>query len=1006
MKLLTLKQLLIGYEETEDSLTKTETVTKVWSEPIKVGESDLTRIYAIWKGKKIEECINNIIKVALPSNKRISKEFLVNGITVDDEKYISLITTPSFMKHSGVEEGEDYYIDYKCEYLFIKEEDVDFIEELENVASLGKLKDKYNNEIAINKDVVSRLGLLTSTGDRVNVKYKMAVLPEMTYSHIANYLQFKENDEGKIDLKNLKELEKHEGMQVDFTAMDGSGFISPKLMNKIAKELGVSYKLDYIGIRTVGNAGKGLLIRFDWKRYLKEEHNLHELIVKDFWGNDIDLFTVDVISNASQIKWCKWFDSYEEMEQLKENYLKYIDILNGFNIIRYNKAYVKPYTLTNYQILSNLALSPMQLQELAQPTIDLYTRIIDREEDAVRIALGDWARENDGELSPTTKVHELIQLCDGIKMVKRNGKEISPILETGISNTVVESLVNKKVHELCGGRIYIDGIYKTVIKDVFSYMDSLIKGEYVYDNNGKLEAIRGYISESGLKEFTNYSVGEIGKRTLARSPLNCATELIKTELVENKMYEKYFKNFTNQILFYAFDNIMSQQSGEDEDLDTSLCINNEIIYNAVIEDIDENEVKWCFRNQFDGKTKKVIFDDKKENMYEEILDNAGNSIGIYSNCGAKLSNIMQSLVFKKNEDETYENAVVKDKDGNYIYNPNFTDKDYTDFIRENFQKVKRLSYYTLYLQMVAIDSVKTGEKVSTTMKKPINWLLRKELKPIYMYHAKYSKGKSREGYDFPTTANIPKNTLLNKFALNINKKIGYNARKELQPNNDAFFKLLVFKNDEEVSKKAISNIEKLYSIYREKQDELPKNLSSDAKKISKVKIDEEIMKGADVVRKHLNYLEILKGLNKARTEKGYRVSTRFITTFFYKELKQHILTFNEGIGTTYTVDEENGDIDYKFTKYRKEWISFGDIDLDTLECQRRLKRLGFANEIRIKDINCKEIGSLITIQDDKVITEKWEEAGTLFDEYIGKFVDGDYKVKYVDIKNNSIGIFI
>lgn len=1002
MKLLTLKQLLIGYEEVEDGSTNTETITKIWLDPIKVGESDLTRIYAIWKGQEIEDCINNIIKVALPNNKKVALDYLMNGIEMENEKYISLITTPSFMKHAGVEEGEDYYIDWECEYLFINKKDEEFIEFLEDIASLGKMKDKYNTEIAINKDIVSRLGLLTSTGDRVKVKYKMAILPEMIYSHVANYLQFKENDEGKIDLENWKEFDKKENLSVDFTAMDGSGFISPKLMKRIAKELNISHKLDYIGIRTVGNAGKGLLIRFDWKRYLKEEHKLDKLIVKDFWGNDTDLFDVDVISNASQIKWCKWFDSYEEMEELKQNYPKYESVLNGFNIIRYNKAYVKPYTLTNYQILSNLALSPIQLQELAQPTIDLYERIINRDEDAVRIALGDWARENNGELSPTTKVHELIQLCDGIKMVKRNGKEVNPILHTGISNTVIEALVNKKVHELCGGRVYIDGIYKTIIKDVFSYMDSLVNGEYIY-KEGKIEAIKGYISDKGLREYTNYSTGEVGSRVLARSPLNSATELIKTELVENEMYQKYFNNFTNQILFYAFDNTMSQQSGADEDLDTSLCINNEIIYNAVIEDIDENGVKWCFRNQFDGKAKKTLFD--KENMYKEILKNAGNSIGSYSNCGAKISNVMQKLVFKKNEDETYENAIVKNEDGEYVYNPNFKDKDYTDFIRSNFQYIKKYSYYTLYLQMVAIDSVKTGEKVSPKMEKNIFWL-KEELKPIYMYHAKYSKGKGREGYDFPTEDNNHKRTILNEFALEVNKKYGYNARKDLQPNNDTFFKLLVFKNDEEVSKKAISNIEKLYNIYIEKQDELPQNLSLEVKKKSKIKIDDEIMKGADIVRKHLNYLEILKGLNKARTKKGYHISTRFIITFFYKELKQHILSFNEGIGTTYIVDEENGDINYKFTKYRKNWISFGDIDLDTLECQRRLKKLGFTNEIRIKDINCNEIGNMITIQGNKVITEKWEEAGTLFDEYIGKFEDGDYKVKYIDIKEKSIGIFI
>ena len=55
MKLLTLKQLLIGYEKVEDGSTKTETITKIWLDPVKVGESDLTRIYAIWKGVVISD---------------------------------------------------------------------------------------------------------------------------------------------------------------------------------------------------------------------------------------------------------------------------------------------------------------------------------------------------------------------------------------------------------------------------------------------------------------------------------------------------------------------------------------------------------------------------------------------------------------------------------------------------------------------------------------------------------------------------------------------------------------------------------------------------------------------------------------------------------------------------------------------------------------------------------------------------------------------------------------
>ena len=78
----------------------------------------------------------------------------------------------------------------------------------------------------------------------------------------------------------------------------------------------------------------------------------------------------------------------------------------------------KKYTEANYQILSNLNLTPKELDELSKETEDIYDSVINGDIDAIRIMLGDVARENEEQdlLSASTKLHKLLQLikfcCD------------------------------------------------------------------------------------------------------------------------------------------------------------------------------------------------------------------------------------------------------------------------------------------------------------------------------------------------------------------------------------------------------------------------------------------------------------------------------------------------------------------------------------------------------------------------------------------------------------------
>ena len=607
----------------EEEEKKEENIVDIVKE-ITLDDNDVFRIYELWREEKLGEKIESIIKVDLPINEELALDYLENGVKYKDKEYVSLITSVGMMKK------EDIEVEYSCEYFFIDKDERDFKEALEDVASLGKLETKKGETMCINKDIVARLTLLLSSGNRVKLpKIKIAVLPEAFYKYSNNYLEFAEIEENKIDLNNLR-LVKKQNLELEHTAMDGCGFGMPSVFDEIQKQLGKKYKIDFAVIRTLGTAGKGLIVRFDHKKYIKEELKLDKLIVKDMWNNDIDLMQVDVVLNESMVKWGKWFSSQQEIADLMNSpkYAKYKDLFFGFNITKVNKEAVKEYTEANYQVLSNIIITLKKLMELQKADEETYKKAIDLDTDTVRIMLGDVKREDMEALSPSTKMHGILQLDEGIKKCQSFYK-------------VVGNLVNKKINELAGGGIKLKGNYKTQVHDIISYINSLVDPQYIY-KDGKLKGIEVSMDkENGLNAYNHYVPKNLGKRVLARCPLNSATEIIKTELKPNKLYDKYFGDLTEELIFYPFDDTLMLQSGADTDGDISFVIEEETIYNGVIDDVDENGRTWFFHNQFDGKALKETYN--RENMYKRILAGRGNSIGALSNKGAIISNRIQAL---------------------------------------------------------------------------------------------------------------------------------------------------------------------------------------------------------------------------------------------------------------------------------------------------------------------------------------------------------------------------
>ena len=121
-----------------------------------------------------------------------------------------------------------------------------------------EMKVEYKQEIKLD------MSYLTNILDLENVDisdFKILVLTELQYKYTANYLSFKSVDrlDKEIGLKDFR-LEKYPNKELNHICNDGAGFATPQFFRHIKKKLHLTDELSWVKFRTIGNAGKGIMM--------------------------------------------------------------------------------------------------------------------------------------------------------------------------------------------------------------------------------------------------------------------------------------------------------------------------------------------------------------------------------------------------------------------------------------------------------------------------------------------------------------------------------------------------------------------------------------------------------------------------------------------------------------------------------------------------------------------------------------------------------------------------
>ena len=266
VKLMQVKLSMRGKEELDEFINE-----KMISE----NTNYMIKFYETYRGYEIAdgEVITDIIKVSLDIKNGLQE--LLNGIKYNGCTYKELLTTPSGQKQESDEtKGESFF--YNADKL------PNFREEFCEVISANRLQTLEGKEIAINKQVSSRLALAhTSIEGAIDIDInKICVVNEYDYEYLNKYSWFENGEliEGERTLTHV--------------LSDGQGLMSNELAERIRKGLDKDYKIDFAVVRVYhGLAIKGVLLRFDFKSYFKSKGFD---TITDIYGNSWDVDDIDI----------------------------------------------------------------------------------------------------------------------------------------------------------------------------------------------------------------------------------------------------------------------------------------------------------------------------------------------------------------------------------------------------------------------------------------------------------------------------------------------------------------------------------------------------------------------------------------------------------------------------------------------------------------------------------------------------------------------------------------
>ena len=141
---------------------------------------------------------------------------------------------------------------------------------------------------------------------------------------------------------------------------DGYGLMLPSLAARWSEELQLDYMVS--GVNTRCSWEKGMIFTFDFRDFAENVAGTY--IVKDAWGNEVDVRNVELVLTTSMLKlWDSYKSCDDYLRNCKENHYT-------FGVTKACPKELESERTLNYQFIQSYDLDDDQIEELIKPTMD------------------------------------------------------------------------------------------------------------------------------------------------------------------------------------------------------------------------------------------------------------------------------------------------------------------------------------------------------------------------------------------------------------------------------------------------------------------------------------------------------------------------------------------------------------------------------------------------------------------------------------------------------------
>lgn len=381
-------------------------------------------------------------------------------------------------------------------------------------------------------------------------------------------------------------MEYKENYPIHLVASDGFGLMLPALSERWSEEL----KLGYLcaGMNTRFSFEKGMLFTFDFIDFAENVAGTY--IIKDAWGNDVDLRNVEAILTTSMVK---LWDSYADCESYIQSSLS-----NGytFGVTKCSPEHLESERTLNYQFIQSYDLSDADIDELIEPTMNEIHSVLG----------GDWRKAvlfiNGSNLDARDIFRGKADIGKAMMIDRRMAYD--PFVQH-----TLYSLIKNRINEAKIGVLNVHGNYSIISGDPFMLCQSM----FGLQKTGLLKS-----GEIYNKYWSDYGADKLA---CFRAPMTCHNNIRIVHPVTGEQIDHWYQYMNTVTILNAYDTTTMALNGADFDSDTVMLTDNSVLVNKLV----ESPAIMCEQRKVDKKIP------TEADLIESNIKSFGTEIGQITN---------------------------------------------------------------------------------------------------------------------------------------------------------------------------------------------------------------------------------------------------------------------------------------------------------------------------------------------------------------------------------------